>query len=151
MGQLTIDTADDVKVLRAARAFLDGLLGDSVDPDDTNDEPPRPEGDPSANGSVAEDMVRRLWSRTGAKTHKYLTECARLAEAGQFDLEALGQATGDGYDAARKWRYGLGRSLKKIASEMPSAPPLFNGHWDGTKQVYTMRPEVAASILGQQD
>lgn len=150
MGQITIDTSDDPKVLRAARAFIDELLSDSEGPDDTNDEPSRPADDASANGSVAEDMVRRLWSRTGTKTRKYLKACASLAEAGQFDLEALGQATGDGYDAARNWRYGLGRSLKKIASEMPSAPPLFNDHWDGSKQVYTMRPEVAASILRQQ-
>src|SRR5689334_5104100 len=94
---------------------------------------------------LAEQMVRTLWGRCGEKSRQHIHAIAVLAERdGSFTIESLAEEVSESYEAARRWRHGFGRSLKKIGEDLPDAPPLFDREWDHVKghNVYTVRPEV---------
>jgi hypothetical protein len=100
--------------------------------------------------STAGAMVSTLWGRFGEKNRRYVHSAAELEQReGSFTLDTLAHDLGVTRDEIGRWKYGLGRSLKRIAREMPDAPPLFHAEWDGEHQVYTMDPAVREAVLAQ--
>ena len=95
-------------------------------------------------------MVTTLWGRCGEKNRLHIRTLAELdARDGCFTIESLADKLGESPEAVRRWRQNLGRSLKRIEKEMPTAPPLFDQEWDSAqgRVVYTVRPEVRDAIL----
>jgi hypothetical protein len=141
MGSLTVNT-DDPSELRAARAYIDVRLKAL---DGTADTEPDSE-------SAAYDLVKVLWPRIGTKSRGHVKAMARVGERkDEFDLQDLAGEVGGSYETVRRWRYGFGRSLKKLAADHPGAPALFDSYWAGDRQVYRMRPEVRKVVLEQDD
>ncbi len=161
MAQITFDTDDpsDVVLVRTIVRELDGPNGAPLSPKPTDG---APEGDAAeTSGSVEADdlsrevaeakaMVDKLYERFGKKNRDLVRMAAELVQRdGSFTLETLAAEENLTPAQARSWKFGLGRSLKRIAKEMPTAPPLFEKRWNGKQNVYTMPPAVIQAVLEQ--
>lgn len=143
MAQVTFDTTneDDLALVEELIAIQRERLT-KPGPIDTNQE--------RGESSTAERMVATLWGRFGEKNRRYVRTAAELeAREGSFTLDTLAAELGVTREAIGRWKYGLGRSLKRIAREMPDAPPLFITTWDGSHQTYTLDPGVREAVLAQ--
>jgi hypothetical protein len=146
----TIDTENPEDV-RLVEAFLELMHPDQDDDVVRETMPTSVVADESVDAdAIAWQMVDTLYGRFGSKSREYVLTAAQVAKRdGSFTLESLAKEIGVTREIVRRWRYGLGRSLKRIKRDMPTAPPLFTGNWDGKRQVYTMQPEVRDAILAR--